>query len=87
METHIEFMSCSFSPILVLGDVVAKDGVDLRVGGGVVAAPVVEEEGEGACGLTGQRHAVDDHVTAPVFGQLGQLPHHELDGLRADVIA
>ena len=66
--------------------VVVQDCVNLRVGGGVVAAPVVEVEGEGACIVWGQLRPSDEHIPAPVLGQIGQLLHHKLDGVRADVV-
>ena len=70
---------------MIAGDVVVEDGVDVRVGRGVVAAPVVEGEGEGASDVCDQVGPTDQHVASPVGGESGQLLRHELDGLRADV--
>ena len=67
--------------------VVVEQSVHLLVGGVLVRAEVVEEERERPPAVGVQLCPADQHVAAPLAGQLGQLTHHELEGVRADVRA
>ena len=72
--------------VLVLIGVVGEESVHIVVGGVVVAAEVVEEQGDRPFSLRGQRSSGHHEVTTPLPGQPGQLPDHKAKRVRPSIL-